>query len=177
MADYIVDLLDKNYDAEHGVVNVRPVVDMLLSSSKDPYGPFAQVSQAFGDVEPRWHLPILEAMRVLAASGHCTQKHADEIFRATDTVAAESGNDEYFKSVNALVVSPKTAPALPEHIRRWLNTDREFDRRLAFYTSGMLVDRKMNELLKNLRAKLESAANAEPSPKLKGQFMELLTRL
>src|SRR5260370_38933309 len=174
MADHIVDLLNKNYDANHGVVNVRPVVDTLLASSDDP---FAQFSVIFDDVDPRWPLTILEAMRVLAASGNCTQRQADEIFRATDRVAAESGVDEYFKSVNAVVVSAKIAPALPQHIERWLKTEREFYRRLAFYTSGMLLERKMSALLKNLRAQLESAAKAESSEKLKGQFNEVLKQL
>jgi hypothetical protein len=170
----IVELLDKNYDAAHGVVNVRPVVDYLLRSSKDP---FAEFSGIFDQVNPRWHLPILEAMRVLAATDKCTPQQTDEIFKATETVAAESGDDEYFKSVNAVVVSPKIAPALGRYIAQWLSTDASFFRELAFYTSGMLLERKMNESLKPLRPNLESAAQAENSPQLKSQFNELLRRL
>src|SRR5580765_2373984 len=101
MAD-IVEMLSKNYDSDHGVVNVRPIVDALLASSDDP---FAEFSQIFDGLDMQWRVPVLEAMRVLAASGHCTQKQTDKIFSATDVVAADSGIDEYFKSVNAVVVS------------------------------------------------------------------------
>jgi hypothetical protein len=174
MANLVIDLLNKNYDAAYGVVNVRPVVDKLEHSSDNP---FAQVSQVFYTADPQWRLPILEAMRALAVDGYCNREQAHEIFRATDTVAADSGSDEYFKSVNAVVVSPKVAPALPEHIKIWLNNADDFYRRLAFYTSGMMLERNMNALLKNLRPNLEAAAAAESSPRLKDQFYELLKQL
>jgi hypothetical protein len=175
----VVELLDKNYDETHGVVNVRRVVDHLLSSSKDAFG---DISESFYKVDSRWHLPILEAMRVLAATGKYTEQRTDQVtdqlFKATATVATESGmDDEYFKSVNAVIVSPRIAPALGRYIEDWLNRDGSFFRELAFYTSGMLLDRNMNEPLKRLRSNLQSAAQAENSPQLKSQFDELLKQV
>jgi hypothetical protein len=173
MAD-VVGLLHKNYDPTYGTVNVRPIVDALVASSKDPFSEFTDV---FYKAEPRWHLPILEAMRVLAATGRCTQEQTGEIFKATETVAAESGTDQYYKSVNAVVVSPKIAPALAGQIAGWLNRQNEFYRQLAFYTSGMLLQRKMSEVLKTIIPTLESAAKSESSSNLRSQFSEVLKQL
>ena len=175
MAERIVDLLRSNYDEKHGVVNVRPVVDQLLRTSS---APFAEVSASFETAESRWRLPILEAMRVLAASGHCTENDVQGVLRATESVAAESGADEYFKSVNALVASPKTAGALTGFVSRLLdNPRRDFERRLAFYTIGMLLEHRTAKLPDGLRGALRTAADAEGSDQLRRQFVELLGRL
>jgi hypothetical protein len=116
-------------------------------------------------------------MRVLAATGRCTEGQTGDIFKATETVATESGTDQYYKSVNAVVVSPKIAPALADHIAGWLNRENEFYRQLAFYTSGMLVQRKMSDVLKTIKPRLEFAAKAESSANLKSQFSEVLKKL
>lgn len=175
----IVELLGKNYDEAHGVVNVRRVIDHLLNSSKDAFG---DITESFYEVDSRWHLPILEAMRALVATDKYpkeqTSQVADQIFKATQTAVTESGvNDEFFKSVNAVVVSPEIAPGLGRYIEEWLKSDVSFFRELAFYTSGMLLERNMNEPLKRLRPNLQSAAQAESSPQLKSQFDELLKQV
>jgi hypothetical protein len=173
VAETIVDLLRKNYDDQHGVVNVRPVVDKLLERSKDP---FSEAWAAF-DVDPQWHLPILEAMRVLASTGYCTVEGARYLINATEIVAAEFGSDEYFKSVNALVASPKAAPALTSFISSLLNVEtNEFRRRLAFYIFGILLERRTAILPDEIRDSLISAAKGEKSASLKKQFTELLAR-
>lgn len=173
MAETIVDLLRKNYDDQHGVVNVRPVVDKLLERSNDP---FSEASATF-DVEPQWRLPILEAMRVLASTGYCTEEGARYLMHATEIVAAEFGSDEYFKSVNALVASPTAAPALTSFIKFLLNAEtNEFRRRLAFYIFGILLERRTAMIPDELRDSLMSAAKSEKSAPLKKQFTELLAR-
>jgi hypothetical protein len=173
VAETIVDLLRKNYDDQFGVANVRPVVDKLLESSQDPFG---EVLAAFR-VEPQWRLPILEAMRVLASTGYCTVEGALHLIDATDLVAREFGTDEYFKSVNALVASPKAAPALTSFISRLLNTESsEFTRRLAFYILGILLERRKELPLDEVRESLTSAADRETSNQLKEQFRGLLAR-
>jgi hypothetical protein len=171
----VVELLNKNYDPDYGTVNVRPVIDAIVASSKDP---FHEISGAFNNVEPRWHLPILEAMRVLAATGCCTPEQTGDMFKATETVAAESGRDQYYKSINAVVVSPKIAPVLTQYIAAWLHHGREneFYRQLAFYASGMLLQRKMSSVLKAIRPVLESAAKAETS-NLRSQFSDVLKQI
>jgi hypothetical protein len=118
VAETIVEMLRKNYDDQHGVFNVRPVVDSLLNQSR----PFAEVSSSFREAEPKWRLPILEAMRVLATTGHCSE--AEDVLRATDVVVGEFGVDEYFKTVNALVGSPDAAPALTGFVSRLLQRQK-----------------------------------------------------
>lgn len=174
MADTIVDLLRKHYDDQHGVANIRPVVDKLLASSQDPFG---EVMAAFR-AEPQWRLPILEAMRVLASTGHCTAAGAEDLIDATQLVAFEFGIDEYFKSVNALVASPRAAPALTSFISRLLSAERnEFSRRLAFYVLGILLERREEVPLDAVRDSLTAAADRETSYQLREQFQELLARI
>jgi len=176
MADTFVELLRRNYNEKYGETNVRPALDQLLKTSR---APFDEVSVAFKGAEPRWQLPLLEAMRILASTGYCNETEAEVVLRATETVATDSGEDEYFKSVNALVVSPKTAPALTRFISRLLErpvTD-DFSRRLAFYTVGMLVEHGEKKLATGLHDALSSAAATERSDRLKLQFQELLKRL
>jgi len=174
VADSILDQLRNNYDERHGVVNVRPVVDNLLKTSTNP---FAEVSATFRDAEPRWRMPILEAMRVLAASGKCTEEGAQDVLKATEAVAVESGDDEYFKTINALVASPKAATALTAYVLRLLEMGRNsFARRLAFYTVGMLLEHRTAQLSDGLHNALKYAAEEEKSEQLKRQFQELLNR-
>jgi hypothetical protein len=171
----IVKLLQSHYDEQYGIVNVRPVVDQLLETSRDP---FAEVSKTFDTAEPRWRIPILEAMRALAASGHCNEGGAADILRATSTVAADSGVDEYFKSVNAIVSSRQAAGVLTGFVASLLeDTRNEFARRLAFYTVGMLLEHNMGNLTSRLRGALKSAAASERSAQLRRQFGEVIDRL
>jgi hypothetical protein len=170
----VIDLLNKNYDTEHGVVNVRPVVDELVKIHPNP---FEELRAKFKSVEVRWHSPILEAMRQLAATGRCSESGAHEILLATDTVARETGHDEFFKTINALAVSPTTAPTLVKFVYHLLNSGKEFDRRLAFYAVGMLLEHNGSRLLSDGENVLRSAAEAEESPELKRDFTDLLYSL
>jgi hypothetical protein len=178
MAD-IRNLLADNYDSKHGVVNVRPVVDELMREDN----PVGQALAIFNE-EPRWRGAILEAVRVLAASGKCDEKGAEDIINATDVFANESGTDEYFKSINALATSARTTPALVSYVEQLLtpSLSRSFERRLIFYTIGMLLEHKKS-LLENREASkrfaqlkdgLESVVRAESSVQLKQQFQEVL---
>lgn len=175
MPDAIIDLLRSNYNEEHGVTNVRPVVDELLAKSRTP---FPDIAVTFRNAEPRWRLPILEAMRALCVVGRCTQDDAELLMRATETVAADSGNDEYFKSINALVASRRSAPALISFVARWLRVPQdEFTRRLAFYVVGMLLEHQTAEITDEVWTALKSAADSEGSDKMKAQFADILGRL
>jgi hypothetical protein len=171
VAETIVEMLRKNYDDQHGVFNVRPVVDSLLNQSR----PFAEVSSSFREAEPKWRLPILDAMRVLATTGHCSE--AEDVLRATDVVVGEFGVDEYFKTVNALVGSPDAAPALTGFVSRLLQRQRDdFARRLAFYIVGVLLEHHTATLSSQLRQELNAAVETESSKHLSGQFREVLAK-
>jgi hypothetical protein len=166
-------MLRKNYDDQHGVFNVRPIVDSLLKQSR----PFAEVSSSFREAEPKWRLPILEAMRVLATTGHCTEGEAEDVLRATDVVVGEFGVDEYFKTVNALVGSPDAAPALTGFVSRLLQRQGDdFARRLAFYIVGVLLEHHTATLSSQLRQELNAAVETESSKHLSGQFREVLAK-
>ena len=173
MGDLVIDLLNNNYDAEHGVVNVRPVVDALTKSVSDPLDELWAKFRS----EKRWHSPILEAMRLLAATGRCNERGAGEILDATDTVAQEAGNDEYFKTINALAVSAKTAPTLTKSLDRWLKSGKDFERRLAFYAAGMLLEHNGSRYLNGVQDAVKSAADAETSPERRRDYMELMSSL
>lgn len=173
MANTILDQLRDNYDDQYGVVNVRPVVDELVRTSRDP---LAEVSATFESAELRWRIPILEAMRVLAAMGFWTEGGAKAILKATDAVAAESGKDEYYKSINALVVSSQQATKeLMTFVSDWLRGNH-FERWLACYTIGMLIEHRKEPLPEELRSALRSAAMNEESLQMRPKFRELLTR-
>jgi hypothetical protein len=173
MAYSIVEMLRKNYDDHHGVFNIRPVVDSLLQE----FRPFSEVSASFREAEAKWRLPILEAMRVLATIGRCTEKEANDVLSATDDVVNEFGTDEYFKTVNALVGSPKAAPALTGFALRLLRTRGDgFPRRLAFYIVGVLLEHHTATLSNQLRQELADAAGIEASEQLREQFREVLAK-
>jgi len=176
VAETIVELLRSNYDEMHGVVNVRPVVDRLL---KSPDRAFADVAAAFKTAEPRWRLPMVEAMRTLAATGYCNENQAPDLIRATEAVAVDSGTDEYFKTVNAMVSSRKTAGALLFFVERLLESGKStaFARQLAFYTVGMLLDHQTAQVSPGLRVALSLAATAESSDQMKDQFAQVVSRL
>jgi len=174
MANKIVDLFPDNYDERFGVVNVRPVVDELLKTRNEP---FDEIAASFETVEPEWHLALVEAMRALAVAGYCSAQDAEFILGATVTVARESGDDEYFKTINALVSSPRTVKALPGFVHLLLETpEQAFRRRLAFYVVGMLIQQGENTL-ESIRPELSSAIEAEPSVQLRAQFSELLEQI
>lgn len=173
MGDLVIDLLNENYDAKHGVVNVRPVVDALVKTLGDPF----DVLWAKFRSEKTWHSPILEAMRLLAATGRCNERGAAEILDATYTVAQETGTDEYFKTINALVMSPKTAPTLTKFVDDCLHSGNDFERRLAFYAAGMLLEHNGWRYLNSIQDALQSAADAETSPERKRDYKELVNSL
>ena len=174
MAD-IVSLLRQYYDAQYGIVNVRRVIDQLLSSSDRP---FDAMSAAFKSAEPQWRLPILEGMRTLAATYDCSEDRARDLLTATDDVAADAGVDEHFKSINTLVMAPQATGALPAYAARLLERRDSLARRLAFYTVAMLLEHQRTErITDSLRRALESAAAAETSDQLKQEYGEILTRL
>jgi hypothetical protein len=174
MAD-IVGLLREHYDAKYGLVNVRPVIDQLLKSTPDA---FVEMSSAFDTADPQWRLPILEAMRTLAAIGRCDERSAGDLLRATEAVAADSGVDEHFKTINALVTAQRTAGALTPYALDLLKRRGDgLARRLAFYTVAMLLEHGTAPVTASLRGALESAAATETSDQLKRQYAEIVARL
>lgn len=173
MAD-VVSLLQQHYDPTYGIVDVRKVIDELQKTS----GAFDEMSRTFHAAEPQWRLPILEGMRTLAATVDCSEDQAAELLRITDTVAADVGVDEYFKSINAVVMSPKAAGALPAYAVRLLERRNDgLARRLAFYAAAMLLLHDRSRITEPLRRGLESAAEAETSAEQKEEFREILAQL
>lgn len=175
MASRVIELLSENYDEKFGVVNLRSVLDELSLVSQHP---FNDISVSFEHAEPRWQPSILEAMRVLAISNGCSKDEAWEILRATTVVASDIGNEEYFKSVNALVTSTNASDALAEFIAELLaQRPDDFRRRLAFYVVGMLIEHGMTEFHKDILSALRYAAAVENSLQSRQQMEELLGRL
>ena len=174
MPQWIIELLNKNYDAQHGVVNIRPVVDTVLQRSTNP---FLEISNTFVEATRQWQLPLIEALRTLAASGQCTTDDARFMLEATRTVAEDVGSDEYFKTVNALVSSQASAAALVTFISSLLAGSNEFKRRLAFYAVGLLAERSPATVPERLLTQLKSEADLEQSPARRAQFLEVLARL
>lgn len=175
MPQWIIKLLANNYDEQHGVVNSRPVLDAVL---KDSVEPFRDVLDTFGEAPRQWRLPLVDAMRTLAATGHCTAEEALSMLEATRTVVVDAGDDEeYFKTVNAMVSAPAPAPAVVTFVLSLLREADDFQRRLAFYAVALLADKRTAALPDELRAQLKAEAAREPSLVRRRQFFDVLARL
>lgn len=174
MPAWIISLLAENYDEQHGVVNSRPVVDAVIEKSNQP---FRDVSNTFDEASRQWQLPLVDAMRALAATGHCTADDADLMLKATRTVAQDSGSDEYFKTVNAMASAQALAPAVAKFVLSLLRDSDEFQRRLAFYSVALLAERRTAVVPDELRDQLRVEATREKSASRREQFFEVLARL
>lgn len=138
MPEWIITLLTKNYDENYGVVNSRPVVEAVVKESKYP---FRDVAETFYEASQRWQLPLVDAMRTLAATGYCTSSDARLMLDATRVVAEDAGSEEYFKTVNAMASAQALAPAVFDFVRLLLSETNESRRRLAFYTVALLAEK------------------------------------
>jgi hypothetical protein len=174
MPEWIISLLADNYDESHGVVNSRPVVDAVISESDRP---FEDLSDTFEDASRQWQLPLLDAMRTLAATGHCTADDARLMLDATRRVAEVAGSEEYFKTVNAMVSAQDSASAVVTFVASLLGAADEFQRRLAFYAVALLAEKGTASISAQLREQLTDEANREMVPVRREQFLDVLARL
>jgi hypothetical protein len=174
MPQWIISLLESNYDEQHGVVNSRPVVDALIRDSKQP---FRDLSSTFQGAPRQWQLPLVEAMRTMAATGYCTAEEAGFVFDATRAVAEDPASEEYIKTVNAVGSARVAATAVVTFALSLLNNANESQRRLAFYAVALLVEKRTAEVPQQLRAQLKIEADRETSPARRDQFLDVLARL
>jgi hypothetical protein len=174
MPEWIISLLADNYDESHGVVNSRPVVDAVISKSDRP---FEDLSNTFEDASRQWQLPLVDAMRTLAATGYCTADDAQLMLDATRTVAEVAGSEEYFKTVNAMVSAQNSSAAVVAFVASLLGDADEFQRRLAFYAVALVAERRTASISVQLRNQLSVEANRETSRVRRKQFLDVLARL
>lgn len=174
MPQWIIELLAKHYDENHGVANSRPVVDAVIKESKQP---FRDVSDTFAEASRQWQLPLVDAMRALAATGYCKPDDGVLMLNATQTVAEDAGTEEYFKTVNAMASAQASAPALVTYVLSLLREPSEFQRRLAFYAVALLIDKHTAMIPDQLRTRLRVEADREQFPERQMQFRDVLARL
>lgn len=174
MPEWIISILADNYDELHGNVNSRAVVDAVIRDSKEP---FRDVSNTFRDAPRQWQLPLVEAMRTLAATGYCTGDDTSVMLDATRAVAEDAGTEEYFKTVNAMASARESAPAVLTFVRSLLGDGDEFKRRLAFYAVALLAEKHTAQLTNNLRDQLKDEAAREPLSSRREQFLAIIERM
>lgn len=170
----VVELLEAYRVSDHGVVDVRAVLDELIRRHKDPV---AELVAVFSDPDAyQWRLYALVGLRTLATEGHLQAPEAHMVLEMTDLVAPYAGLDEYYKTITALAASRQTAPVLLDFIRACLDRKAPYDWRwLAFAAMGALLAKQTVTVPWDLAKALSEEAPNERDPHRRTQMEEVAT--
>ena len=122
MATRVEQLLQSSWNEEHGVFDVRAAVDALVTRTDKP---FDELLDAFRQSEVRWRLPIVEAMRAIAATQQTEVGQAESLIEATEEIAPQAGFDEYYKTINAIAAAPQGREALTRYVGHLMSASDE----------------------------------------------------
>lgn len=171
----VIGLFRKHVLAEHGVVNVRAVINELAAQKENPV---LALNQLLDDAEAvDWHFYAAEGLRSLAAQGTLDANDGRKLLDVTRALYQRWGMDEYYKSVTALAASPRTAPLLAEFVEQRLEQQDVRDWRwLAFFAAGTLLQQVPRVLTRRLAEQLQKEAVLEPDPRRKPQMQDVAAR-
>jgi len=132
-----------------------------------------------------WHYYALAGMRVLAEQGRLPRNKARTLLERTDRVAWQMGIDEFYKSIEAVVHSPVTVPALLDFVEERLLGQRDIRewRWLAFTAVASVLQSEEVEITSLLRdrfplmVKLRKEIGEEKDENRNRQIHELLRLL
>ncbi len=175
MRHSIEELLQEGYDARYGNMDSHAVVESVINQEYS----VGDLIEAFASLGRQWQLPLIDAMRILAAMGYCSVEEAYAVLGMTRTMADRLGSEEYFKTVNALSSAPNSAQAVLDFVRELLPATDDAQRYLVFYAVALLAEKRTvaaAHVPDELFAALSKAAQGEVSKDRQHQFQRALAK-
>jgi hypothetical protein len=132
-----------------------------------------------------WHYYALAGMRTLAALGKLPRDKAWTLLEKTERVAWQMGIDEFYKTIDAVVHSPETVPALLDFVEKRLLGQRDIPewRWLAFTAVALTLQSETEEIISALRdrstlkERLRQETGKEDDPARNWQLEAIVGRL